>query len=141
MGGRLSFTAISKRTQVPLSMKIATHQIARRAILMGNSAHFLHPIAAQGFNLSIQDVSTLIQLILQHTSPILNQDYIGSAAMLHDYVLSREKPQTEYIGVTDKIATYYSSQKLPSWFKGMSLFILDKMPIKKYFTEKSMGIA
>jgi 2-octaprenyl-6-methoxyphenol hydroxylase len=141
MGGRLSFTAVSKRIQVPLNMKIATHQTARRAILMGNSAHFLHPIAAQGLNLSIQDISALIQLIQRQSKPVLNLDYIGSASMLHDYVCAREESQAQYIRVTDKIATYYSSQTLPSWFKGMSLFLLDNIPIKKYFTKKSMGIA
>ncbi len=137
MGGRLAFEAITNRIQVPLNMKIAKQQIARRALLMGNSAHFLHPIAAQGFNLSIQDIASLVNLFTQNTE----QAYIGSAAMLNDYDKARKTVQQDYIQTTDKIATYYSSQRLPTWLKGMSLLCLDNLSIKQYFTEKSMGIA
>lgn len=137
MGNRLGFTAISKRTQVPLGMKIALHQIARRAILMGNAAHFLHPIAAQGFNLSIQDIVGLIKTIHQDN----HQKDLGSTAMLHDYLLAREFIQAQYIGMTDKIATHYASHQWPAWMKGLSLFCLDNIGVKNYFTEKSMGIA
>jgi ubiquinone biosynthesis UbiH/UbiF/VisC/COQ6 family hydroxylase len=137
MGKRLGFEAISEKIQVPLGMKIATHQIARRAILMGNSAHFLHPIAAQGFNLSIQDIAALIHLLEKNK----NTDYIGSSAMLHDYNQTRLGDQQAYIQATNKIATYYASQKLPAWCKGMSLVVLNNLPIKNYFTKKSMGVA
>ncbi len=141
MGGRFVFEAISQRITVPLIMKIATHQVARRAILMGNAAHFLHPIAAQGFNLSIQDIESFIQLIHNNTLQHSDRAYLGSSAMLSDYVTARAATQMAYIQATDKIARYYASQAFPSWLKGMSLSCLDSMPfIKHYFTQKSMGV-
>lgn len=138
MGKRMCFEAISQRIQVPLSMRIAEHQVARRTILMGNSAHLLHPIAAQGFNLSIQDIRCLIKLIKTN---LANPQYIGSGAMLHEYAQAREAIQKQTIQVTDKIAHYYSSQRLPTWLKGISLLSLNHLPLKNYFTQKSMGIA
>lgn len=138
MGKRMCFEAISQKIQVPLSMRIAEHQVARRTILMGNSAHLLHPIAAQGFNLSIQDIRCLIKLIKTN---LANPQYIGSGAMLHEYVQNREAIQKQTIQVTDKIAHYYSSQRLPTWLKGISLLSLNHLPLKNYFTQKSMGIA
>lgn len=138
MGKRMCFEAISQKIQVPLGMRIANQQVARRTILMGNSAHLLHPIAAQGFNLSIQDISCLINLVKTKQT---NQDYIGSNLMLNDYVCAREKTQKQTIQMTDNIARYYSSQRLPTWLKGMSLLSLNHLPVKNYFTQKSMGIA
>lgn len=138
MGKRMCFEAISQKIQVPLGMKIAKHQVARRAILLGNSAHLLHPIAAQGFNLSIQDIRRLIDLIKINLN---HPDYIGSGTMLHAYAQAREFAQKQTIQATDKIARYYSSHRLPVWLKGMSLLFLNHLPIKKYFTQKSMGIA
>ena len=138
MGKRMCFEAISQKIQVPLGMRIAKHQVARRTILVGNSAHLLHPIAAQGFNLSIQDIRCLIDLIKTN---LADPHYIGSGAMLHDYAQAREAIQKQTIQATDKIAHYYSSHRLPSWLKGMSLLSLNHLFLKKYFTQKSMGIA
>lgn len=138
MGKRMTFEAISQKTQVPLGMKIAKQQVAKRTILVGNSAHLLHPIAAQGFNLSIQDISCLISLI---KTKKINQNYIGSNMMLNDYVCARETIQKHTIQMTDNIARYYSSHRLPISLKGISLLTLNHLPLKKYFTQKSMGIA
>lgn len=137
MGKRMCFEAISQKIQVPLGMRIAKQQVARRTIVVGNSAHLLHPIAAQGFNLSIQDIRCLIDLIKAN---VAHEQYIGSGAMLHDYAQAREAIQKQIINATDNIARYYSSHRLPTWLKGISLLSLNHLPLKKYFTQKSMGI-
>ena len=136
IGKRVVFDIVSDIMQVPLGMKIATQQTGRRAILMGNAAHLLHPIAAQGFNLSIQDIECLIQQLALYP-----KEEIGSAAMLFNYEQARSAPQRQTIQATDKIARYYASQQLPGWLKGASLFMLENMPVKQYFTQKSMGIS
>jgi 2-octaprenyl-6-methoxyphenol hydroxylase len=51
--GRLS--RVGKRAAYPLSLSKALRLTAERAVLVGNSAHGLHPVAAQGFNLGMRD--------------------------------------------------------------------------------------
>ena len=40
----------------------------RNTVLMGNIAHNIHPIAGQGLNLSIKDISLFVEVILKYTS-------------------------------------------------------------------------
>ena len=37
-------------------------------VVMGNIAHNIHPIAGQGLNLSIKDISLVVEIILKYTS-------------------------------------------------------------------------
>ena len=36
---------------------------APRAVLVGNAAQTLHPLGAQGFNLGVRDVATLVEFM------------------------------------------------------------------------------
>jgi 2-octaprenyl-6-methoxyphenol hydroxylase len=57
--GRLQ--KISKRFVFPLQMIKAQKQIQDRVILIGNAAHTLHPVAAQGLNLALHEVAALAE--------------------------------------------------------------------------------
>lgn len=64
MGGRLGRMAGFEMTgHFPLSQGLASTQGHGRCILLGDAAHRLPPLLAQGFNLSIQDVAVVTQLI------------------------------------------------------------------------------
>lgn len=58
-----NFTAASQRIHYPLTELSVNQQTTSRAVLLGNAAHALHPIAAQGLNLAIQDLMNLTGLI------------------------------------------------------------------------------
>ena len=59
--GRL--LTVSKRHVYPLKMLYAEEQVKPGLVLLGNAAHTVHPIAAQGFNLGLGDVALLAQTI------------------------------------------------------------------------------
>ncbi|HSN51848.1 MAG TPA: 2-octaprenyl-6-methoxyphenyl hydroxylase, partial [Woeseiaceae bacterium] len=59
--GRLS--RVGKRAAYPLSLSKAVRLTSERAVLVGNAAHGLHPVAAQGFNLGMRDVAALCDCI------------------------------------------------------------------------------
>lgn len=62
--GRLK--AISKRYKYPLQMIQADQKVKGRVILIGNAAHTLHPIAAQGLNLALYEIAELRDYFTQH---------------------------------------------------------------------------
>jgi 2-octaprenyl-6-methoxyphenol hydroxylase len=53
-----------------LDCATASTPVAERAVWLGNAAQTLHPVAGQGFNLALRDVSQLADLLQDHGRPI-----------------------------------------------------------------------
>ena len=70
----------------PLSFSHARRLIGRRLALVGDAAHGLHPIHAQGFNLALRDVARLAELLVAGRR--LRQD-LGAGSLLRRYEASR----------------------------------------------------
>ena len=63
-GGRLGrWTALGRRQSYPLMQTVSTQLSAPATVFLGNAAHALHPVAAQGFNLGLRDVAVLAALL------------------------------------------------------------------------------
>jgi ubiquinone biosynthesis UbiH/UbiF/VisC/COQ6 family hydroxylase len=53
-GDRLGrFSQVGERMSYPLTQTLSEEQVRRRLVIAGNAAHSLHPVAGQGFNLSV----------------------------------------------------------------------------------------
>ncbi|MDX1697973.1 MAG: FAD-dependent monooxygenase, partial [Thiohalobacterales bacterium] len=52
-----TFTRMGKRSQYPLRLVRAVRDTAERVVIIGNAAHAIHPVGAQGFNLGCRDVA------------------------------------------------------------------------------------
>lgn len=57
------FTRIGRRSSYPLKLTRASTLVAQRAVLIGNAAQALHPVAGQGFNLGLRDAAMLAELL------------------------------------------------------------------------------
>uniref|UniRef100_A0A1I8AKQ0 2-octaprenyl-6-methoxyphenyl hydroxylase n=1 Tax=Steinernema glaseri TaxID=37863 RepID=A0A1I8AKQ0_9BILA len=55
---------VGARHLYPLSLVEAQEQVRSHLVVLGNAAHSLHPIAGQGFNLSLRDVQSLADGLL-----------------------------------------------------------------------------
>ncbi len=71
-----SCSAISAR---PVIIQLANRLIDRRVVLLGEAAHVLPPIGAQGYNSSIKDIRVLSEVVLE------GQNDLGSSATLKRY--------------------------------------------------------
>src|SRR5262249_7823960 len=57
------FVWAGERQHFPLRLVQSKQQINKRCVLLGNACHTLHPIAGQGFNLSLRDTAVLAEKI------------------------------------------------------------------------------
>lgn len=60
-------------------MMIVNWRITERiVILVGDSAHGIHPVAGQGLNLGLRDAATLVELVAEHASLGLDCGAVGA---------------------------------------------------------------
>jgi 2-octaprenyl-6-methoxyphenol hydroxylase len=91
-GQRLGrFTRIGERHLYTLARVASGAVHGERAVLIGDAALRLHPVAGQGFNLALRDVATLADVIADalHDGTQSHAD-VGSAALLERYAAWRE---------------------------------------------------
>jgi 2-octaprenylphenol hydroxylase len=53
----------------PLKLQYALHYVQTRAVLLGDAAHAVHPLAGQGLNLGLMDCAALIQVLSEAGGP------------------------------------------------------------------------
>ena len=124
------FEQTGTRDVYPLSLLTSPHPISHRVVCIGNAAHSLHPVAGQGFNLGLRDLSVLAEVITQ--SDVEN---IGSFAMLNNYWQCRKVDHNKTILMTDSLVRIFSNQyhllSIPRTLglQAMSLFPCLSQPI------------
>lgn len=96
------FKRVGRRSAYPLKLVHVREPVAPRSVLIGNAAHTIHPISAQGFNLGLRDAVALAEQLRQSTS-----QEIGSAATLRAYQALRDDDQQETIRYTDGLVRLY----------------------------------
>jgi 2-octaprenyl-6-methoxyphenol hydroxylase len=135
--GRLQLSA--PRRAFPLSLIKADSMIAKRAAIIGNASHQLHPVAGQGFNLGLRDTLALATLISQQTE----LDDVGTAAFLQRFSQNRRSDQQRTIYFTDALVRIFSNE----WqglaiARSVGLTLLDFSPFaKRLMARQAMGLS
>jgi 2-octaprenyl-6-methoxyphenol hydroxylase len=108
-GQRLGrFLRMGRRNSYPLKLVRALHDTAPRTVLIGNAAHAIHPVGAQGFNLGLRDVATLAEVLADAVRSDAGAD-AGSAELLRRYSDWRKPDQDGTIAYSDGLARIYSN--------------------------------
>jgi 2-octaprenyl-6-methoxyphenol hydroxylase len=98
-----AFIKAGKRSAYPLKLVRAREDIRERLVILGNAAHAIHPIGAQGFNLALRDAAVLAE--------ILADDDLGdpgAAGLLHTYSQWRQKDQRGTIATSDGVTRLFA---------------------------------
>jgi len=100
------FLRVGTRLSHPLISITARRYSSRRALVVGNAAHTLHPVAGQGFNLALRDIATLAELI--HEALRAGRDP-GGAELLARYEALRSTDFRRTAGFTDGLIRLFSN--------------------------------
>ena len=124
----------------PLQTVIAKEQSVPGFLLIGNAAHTIYPLAAQGFNLGLCDVAALAQ-VLQEAHQ--QNKSIDTTVVLEKYLIWRKDDQQKIICLTHHIAQLFGLQMpLLGDIRGLGLFGTQLlMPIKHRLAKQLMGLA
>ena len=136
-GQRLGqFTACSRRHLFDLKLVKASEQIRSGLVLLGNAAHFLHPVAGQGFNLSLRDCQALVQTLIRY-SP----ESWGQLSQLQEYLALQTNDQQKTIFFSDQLVKLFSSSRLPAIaLRHLGFMGLEAVPsLKNILVNQTMG--
>ncbi len=123
--GRLSEPG--KRSAYAITMFHVQQQAKQRILLLGNSAHTLHPNAAQGFNLALRDVAGLANVLNQFTG-----DDVGQPSLLQQYEQARATDQKRTVQFTNTLADlFYTENRLIRWLRNVGMFSVQFSPVLK----------
>lgn len=108
-GRRLGrFLKMGRRSNYPLRLVRALEDVRPRTVILGNAAHAIHPVGAQGFNLGLRDAATLAEVLAdvirggKETDP-------GNKALLRRYSAWRRPDQEGTIAYSDGLARIYAN--------------------------------
>ncbi|WP_300730870.1 2-octaprenyl-6-methoxyphenyl hydroxylase [Pseudomonas sp.] len=127
---------VGARHLYPLTLIEAQEQVRPHLVVLGNAAHSLHPIAGQGFNLSLRDAQALAETLLA------SDKTPGDLATLLSYQHRQALDQTLTIGFSDQVTRLFGSdQTLISFGRNLGLLGLDLLPpAKRWFARQAMGL-
>ena len=131
-----ALTQVGARHLYPLSLVEASEQVRPHLVVLGNAAHSLHPIAGQGYNLSLRDTLALAEALLD--SPATPGDF----AVLQDYLRRQRLDQQLTVGFSDQVTRLFSTaQPLLVAGRNLGLLGLDLLPpAKHWFARQAMGL-
>lgn len=125
---------VGPRSAYPLALQRAGQCTATRAVLIGNAAQALHPVAAQGFNLGLRDAAVLAELIATAADP-------GAPAVLEQFASRREADRRGMIAFTDNLVRLFADPR-PSrvLLRNLGLLLFDvSPPAKRALARISVG--
>ena len=124
----------------PLKLTESQQLTKDRVVLFGNAAHSLHPVAGQGFNLSVRDVKAFATLVIEAVEQACD---IGSEDLLSRYVGMRLKDQRRTTRMTDLLVEGFGRQALPiAGVRGAVQHVMGRVPAaQRAFARMMMGRA
>ncbi|REL36305.1 FAD-dependent monooxygenase [Thalassotalea euphylliae] len=144
-------TLASDMQSYPLTMRLAHKFTKGRAVLIGDAAHTIHPLAGQGVNLGLQDAASLAQLISEHyhseNSSQASSDSANSAwhsdKMLSQYNRWRRAEALEMVTAMEAIKQSFTPQIAPiKLLRGLGMGLINHIPaVKQQMIKQAMGLS
>jgi 2-octaprenyl-6-methoxyphenol hydroxylase len=130
------FQQVGARHLYPLVLIEAEEQVRSGLVVLGNAAHSLHPIAGQGYNLSLRDTEALAAALLSSSARL------GDLSVLQNYHRQQRADQRLTVGFSDRLTQLFGdSARLSVAGRNLGLLGLDLLPsAKTWFARQAMGL-
>lgn len=137
------FTRVGRRQSYPLSLTRSEKLTAPRAVILGNAAQGLHPVAGQGFNLGLRDVAALAELLADEIAELGPGADPGAVRVLERYAEWRRPDREAVIRFTDSLVRGFGMPLASvKGLRSAGLLAFDLMrPVKHEFARRTMGLA
>jgi len=116
----------------------ARRYCAPRAVLVGDAAHTVHPLAGQGMNLGLLDAAALARVI---EDALLAGEDPGDVKVLRRYERERKGANLEMLVALDALHRLFA---LPAWaapLRGAGLRAVDSSVVaKRFFMRRALGL-
>jgi 2-octaprenyl-6-methoxyphenol hydroxylase len=124
----------------PLCAQQARRSVGPRVALVGDAAHALHPIHAQGFNLGVRDIAALAEILAECAR---RRGDAGDSEGLLRYERWRRADARLVLGLTDGLNRLFSTDLAPAkLIRSLGLAAIDRLPPLKHFAmRRGMGLA
>lgn len=137
--GRL--TAPGRRRAYPLKLIRVGHPVRKRALVIGNAAHTIHPVAGQGFNLGLRDVAVLADVLADEARKV--EPDVGGDEMLRAYEALRRRDTQRTARFTDSLIRVFANELVPLVVgRNIALTALNHLPpAKRFLVRRTMGLS
>lgn len=98
---------VGTRNSYALNMVFAREQVRSGVVLVGNAAHFLHPVAGQGFNLALRDCAQLTAVLRDACRA---GQSAGDITVLQRYLANQKKDQQMTASLSHNLIRVFNSQ-------------------------------
>ena len=129
---------VGQRSSYPILRHTAAEQVRSSLVLVGNSAHTLHPVAGQGFNLALRDCAELLAVLSEAKK---KGEALGHLSVLLRYARRREGDQWLTSELTHRFVDLFVSDNAANRaMRDLALLALQGVsPIKHRFFAQMMG--
>lgn len=129
------FLSCGPRLRFPLKLSKLSQTFPAHAVIIGNAAQTMHPVAGQGFNVGIRDAEALANQ-LAATAPA----YWGSASTLTAYRQLRATDTERGLLFTDFLVNVFSNDLVAvGALRGLGLGLLEMLPQARQWLVRKMS--
>jgi 2-octaprenylphenol hydroxylase len=135
--GECSLTTTVAR--FPLKLQYALDYARPRAVLLGDAAHVVHPLAGQGLNLGLLDCAALAQILGEAQGAASFGDY----QLLRRYERWRRSENFTAAAALDGLERLFSnSDSLATGLRAAGLSMIGRLPaLKRQLAQRALGLS
>jgi len=131
------FLQVGRRSSYPLYQIKVPKQHSQRVLLMGNAAHAVSPVSAQGLNLAVRGIRRLVNILSKQHQQGLD---LGSDAVLSVYQAASDEDQHRTLNYTDDLMTWFKiDEPLVNLGRSFGLLTIDANPALKRWLYQTAG--
>ncbi len=133
------FQRIGRRSSYPLYQIKVPIQFASRVVLMGNAAHAVSPVSAQGLNLAVRGIKRLSELLADKHQQGID---LGIEEVLQAYQQASDEDQQRTLNYTDDLMTWFKiDEPAVNAIRSMGLVAINaSLSLKRSLYETAGGL-